>query len=131
MQGRWLRAHKHVVPVPRLGARGTSVFQCQMSILGDSGGWLSSPPPGASLELQLRLPRLCVGGVWLHGRGGHGNAKYLNGSEVIPGNVAGKNRHGEQERKRYRCWTDAWESTAVGWQLRGVLPSAGMGLIFF
>uniref|UniRef100_A0A8C9MTL4 Cysteine-rich protein 2 n=1 Tax=Serinus canaria TaxID=9135 RepID=A0A8C9MTL4_SERCA len=52
----------------------------------------------------------------MQGRGGHGNAKYLNGSEVIPGNVAGKISHGEQEN-RYRCWTGAWESAAVGRQL--------------
>lgn len=55
----------------------------------------------------------------------------MNGSEVIPGNVAGKNRHGEKERKCYRCWTGVWERAAVGWQLGAVLLSAGIGLIFF
>lgn len=33
MQGSWLCTHPHVVPVPRLGASGTGVFQGQMSIL--------------------------------------------------------------------------------------------------
>lgn len=67
VQRRRLCAHPHIVPVPGLGARGRC-FPGHMSILGDSGGHLPSPPPGSISGAAPEAPSLgrgwlCVGGV--------------------------------------------------------------------